>query len=264
MPRQVNQRTFDLIKSFEGYEKALPDGSCKAYLDTIATQSSWKNPDDGGLWTIGYGCTEGVYEGLVWTKAQAEAALRTEINKHASAVENRLTVPVTDNQFGALVSISYNVGTHGIRKIIDRVNEGHLKEAADSFLLYGNSNGHPVPGLVRRRKAERNLFLWEEPKALYSVSQKLQVSWWTRFTTSVSATVAYGMSFLNWDFVNQAKQFASDHTGLIVLGVGGTFLIVMKLIENMTINDFNSDRYVPSGMASEGSAVWKEESDVNA
>lgn len=258
MARTVNKATILLMENFEGYHKRLPDGSCQAYLDKLPRKELWSEGYDG-LWTIGFGCTVGVYEGLVWSRAKADKMFAAEVAKHVAAVEKLIKVPVNDNQFGAIVSLSYNLGPGGFPTLLKRLNEGDYQGAADAFLMYNKAGGVPVKGLTRRRRAERDLFLTETKKDLYAVSTKMKVSWWTRFTTGLSAFAAWVGSFLNWDTLNQVKQLASDHQGAILLGVAGVFVSVLYFIENKSHEDFEQNRWVPSGLSENGTAVWKEE-----
>ncbi len=152
---KLSQRGLDLICSFEGYHTALPDGGCKAYLDKLAKPH---------IWTIGYGCTEGIYEGLVWTKEQAEAAFRRELAKHEQFVTQIVTVPLNQNEFDALVSFCYNLGPNNLRTLVaNRLNKNKRMETAKSFPLYDKAGGKVYRGLVRRRYAEAALFA--EPPA---------------------------------------------------------------------------------------------------
>lgn len=72
-----------------------------------------------------------------------------------------MLVPLNDNQFVALVSFSYNVGCGAVAhsSVLNLVNAYHLAEAADSLLLWTRCTGQVLPGLVRRRTAERELLL---------------------------------------------------------------------------------------------------------
>ena len=143
------------IASFEGYHTKLPDGSCKAYRCQLG------NGRDDGVWTIGFGCTVGVYEGLIWTRAQADEAFRRELAKFESAVNRLATVDLNQNQFDALVSFAYNVGEGALKgsTLLKKVNSGDQEGAARQFGQWVNSNGvKRVPGLVRRRAAEAELF----------------------------------------------------------------------------------------------------------
>lgn len=138
-----------LIKSFEGYHTRLKDGSCAAYLCPA------------GVPTIGYGCTEGIKLGMVWTAEQAEEALRREIAKFENAVTKSVTVDINQNEFDALVSLAYNIGVAGFQRssILRRLNKGDRKGAAQAFHMWNQGGGRVLPGLVSRRAREAALFL---------------------------------------------------------------------------------------------------------
>jgi lysozyme len=160
---KISAAGLDLIKSFEGYHDRLPDGSCRAYLDKLAKPH---------VWTIGWGCTEGITAGMVWTKEQAEAALLKEIAEHEAHVERLVTVDLNQNQFDALVSFCYNVGpgrpaSSGRKAIkglststlLKKLNKGDGRGAAGEFKLWNKAGGKVWPGLVDRRAREATLFL---------------------------------------------------------------------------------------------------------
>lgn len=140
--RKVNKAGLDLIKSFEGLE-------LKAYQDSV------------GVWTIGYGHTEGVKRGDVITRVEAERIFEEDINKFAASVESLIHHAVTENQFAALVSLAFNVGIGNFTKstLLKMVNSGHPQAAAEQFLVWNRAGGQVLNGLTRRRKAERALFL---------------------------------------------------------------------------------------------------------
>ena len=146
MTREVNQAGVDLIRRFEG---------CR--LD------AYPDPGTGGApITIGYGATgPGIELGVVWTQEEAEARLVEDIAQFAGAVERALTVPVSANEFAAMVSLAFNIGAGAFRKstLLRLVNDGHLEAAAEQFLRWNRAGGREMPGLTRRRQAERQLFL---------------------------------------------------------------------------------------------------------
>lgn len=133
---KISQIGIDLIKSFEGCVLT-------AYLCP------------SNVWTIGYGHTTGVYQGQTITKAQAEQYLKEDIVKYENYVNNT-GLSLNQNQFDALVSFTYNCGSGNLKKLIANRS---LSEIADAILLYNKSNGKTLSGLVRRREAERKLFL---------------------------------------------------------------------------------------------------------
>lgn len=146
---KISQAGLDLITSFEGYHRALPDGSCTTYYCPA------------GVLTIGYGCTEGIKAGEVWTKQQAQERFRAELVKHEAAVDRMATVDLNQNQFDALVSFSYNCGIGALQKstLLKKLNAGDVAGAARAFASWNKGGGKVLPGLVRRRAAESALFL---------------------------------------------------------------------------------------------------------
>lgn len=144
---RVNKATLDLIKEFEGCE-------LEAYLCPA------------GVWTIGYGTTAraGVgikpEAGMVITEAEAEWYLEQAVAKFAAGVEAVITAPVDENEFGAMVSLAYNIGLTGFRKssALRWLNAGDKAKAAAAIKLWNKAGGKVLAGLVRRREAEVALF----------------------------------------------------------------------------------------------------------
>lgn len=152
--KKISSNGLHLIKTAEGLElEAYPD------------------PGSGGApWTIGHGHTgPEVYEGLVWTPEQAEQALRDDVARFECDVASLVTVPINQNQFDALVSFAFNVGSDidsddaaeglGDSTLLKKLNAGDYQGAADEFPKWNKSCGQVMNGLVTRRAAERELFL---------------------------------------------------------------------------------------------------------
>lgn len=135
---RTSQKGIDLIKEFEG---------CR--LD------AYKCP--AGVWTIGYGHTAGVTSGQKISSAQAEAYLRADLEKYEKKVEKyERRYCWTQNEFDAMVSFAYNVGS------IDKLTANGTRTKAviaEKILLYNKAGEKVLTGLVRRRKAEREMFL---------------------------------------------------------------------------------------------------------
>ena len=159
--RTINEEGIKLIKSFEGLHD-LKQGSNGTYVE------SYLDPVD--IWTIGWGFTEGVYEGMTMTIPEAEARLKKEMKKYEISVLDGVKVDINDNQFSALVSFCYNVGARALFEstLLRLLNQGKYQEAADQFLRWDKAGiGQVLPGLSRRRRAERSLFLsqpWDGEK----------------------------------------------------------------------------------------------------
>ncbi|BEO35863.1 hypothetical protein SMQE32_48000 (plasmid) [Serratia marcescens] len=133
---------FNLIKEFEGLR-----------LHT------YKCPAD--RWTIGYGHTADVSANDVITEAQAISLLYQDVAESERAVNKYVHVPLTQNQFDALVSFVFNLGVGSFRTstLLKKLNTGDYDDAAQEFGRWIHAGGKALPGLVRRREAERALFL---------------------------------------------------------------------------------------------------------
>lgn len=148
MPRAVNDAAINLIKSFEGCR-------LNAY------------PDVAGIWTIGYGHIKGVTPGMAITQAQADQTLRDDLMSTCSVVDDatKAAAATTDNQFGAMVSLCFNIGALNFRgsTVLRQHLAGEARAAAAAFLLWNKAriNGQLtiVMGLTRRRQAESDLYL---------------------------------------------------------------------------------------------------------
>lgn len=126
---------------------------------------------DAGVWTNGWGETAGVRPGMRWTQEQADARFLASLTEYAAAVEDMLTVPASEAQRGALVSLGYNVGLNGLRgsTVIRLHNKGDTAGAARAFSLWNKvrKNGVlvPHPVLEARRATEAALYLKRDPEA---------------------------------------------------------------------------------------------------
>ncbi|MGA9697858.1 MAG: lysozyme [Acinetobacter sp.] len=123
--------------------------------------------DDGvGVWTIGFGTTKypngiRVKKGDTCTLEQAKAYMQNDLKSFEQTVNNTVKVPLNQNQFDALVSLAYNIGSTAFKNstLVRQLNEGNYKAAANQFNVWVNAGGKRMQGLVNRRAAERTLFL---------------------------------------------------------------------------------------------------------
>ncbi len=113
-----------------------------------------------GVTTIGYGHTGDVEMGQTITEHQAEAILEYDLHRFEQAVTD-LTKKPNANQFSAMVSLCFNIGIEAFKKstLLKAFNGGLVKTAANEFLKWQLAKGKVLPGLVRRRAAERALFM---------------------------------------------------------------------------------------------------------
>ncbi|MFW1886877.1 lysozyme [Acinetobacter johnsonii] len=123
--------------------------------------------DDGvGVWTIGFGTTKypngiRVKKGDTCTLDQAKAYMQNDLKSFEQTVNNTVKVPLNQNQFDALVSLAYNIGTNAFSKstLVKKLNSNDIRGAADQFDLWVNAGGERMQGLVNRRTVEKALFL---------------------------------------------------------------------------------------------------------
>lgn len=118
-------------------------------------------PVPGDRWTIGYGFTEGVTEGMTMTRAQADARLITELLPYERAVNDGCTLAPNQNEFDAMLLLCWNIGIGGFLRstVLKAHNRGDHQSAARAFGLWNKSGGVVYPGLTRRRAMESALYL---------------------------------------------------------------------------------------------------------
>ncbi len=147
MSKSISKTGVDLISSFEGIR-----------LDAY---------DDGvGVWTIGIGTTiypngVKVKKGDKCTLEQAKSYFAHDLKSFEKTINDSVKVPLSQNQFDALVSLTYNIGQTAFSNstLLKKLNAKDYQGAADQFLRWNKGGGKVMKGLVRRREAERALFL---------------------------------------------------------------------------------------------------------
>lgn len=118
--------------------------------------------DGGGIWTIGYGHTNGVYPGMTCSQEQADAWLAEDLQSVQGTIAETVKVPLTQSQYDALASFIYNIGGGAFASstLLRLLNESEYSAAADQFPRWvHDAAGNVEPGLVTRRNDERALFL---------------------------------------------------------------------------------------------------------
>jgi lysozyme len=118
------------------------------------------------VWTIGYGNTRyedgsPVKQGDVITKQRAESLFNNIVTTFERGVKRLVTRTLTDNQFSALVSFAYNLGVGNLQRstLLRKVNANpNDPTIRDEFMKWTRAGGKELPGLVRRRKAEADLY----------------------------------------------------------------------------------------------------------
>lgn len=122
-------------------------------------------PDIVGIWTIGVGHTgfvdgKPVARGMAITKEKSKEILTADLKRFESAVNNAVKVTLTQNQFDALVSLAFNIGEGAFARstLVNKLNAGDKKGAAEQFLVWKNAGGRVSQGLLNRRQKEKTMF----------------------------------------------------------------------------------------------------------
>lgn len=141
---KTSQAGIDLIKEFEGVRLA-----------------AYRCP--AGVPTIGYGHTKGVEMGDTVTVIEAEELLREDLEVFENGVNKLVEVPLEQHQFDALVSFAFNLGLGNLKNstLLRLLNQGLYTDAANQLTRWNKAGGQVLAGLVRRRSAERRMFLGE-------------------------------------------------------------------------------------------------------
>lgn len=147
MTKAISSTGIKLIQGFEGCR-------LKAYHDSVR------------VLTIGFGHTRNVKEGQTITQAQADELFEKDLQRFVDGVNKAVKVEINQNQFDALVSFSFNLGLGSLSssELLSFVNKKEFAHAAAEFSKWCHAGGKVLPGLVRRRKAEEELFLKAIPK----------------------------------------------------------------------------------------------------
>lgn len=158
---------YDFIQKWEGLE-------LDAYKDIV------------GVWTIGYGHTARSgnppipVSGMKISLEEAKAILDKDLTQYEKAVQDSVKVPLTQNQYDALVSLCYNIGPTGFKNstVVRKLNDNDYSGASNAILMWNKAGGKVSKGLVNRRNAERELFLTQDQPGVqldlrYSLTEEL-------------------------------------------------------------------------------------------
>jgi len=146
LDRSPLEMAIEIIKVFEG---------CRL--------NAYKCP--AGVWTIGWGETQGVKQGDVWTQQQADTTLQRRVLQFMNQTLEKCPQLFAElpNRLAACTSLAYNIGigAFGASSVCRLTGRREYRQAADSFLLWNKAGGKVLRGLTLRREAERKLYLQE-------------------------------------------------------------------------------------------------------
>ena len=172
----INAAGLALIKEFESFR-------ADAYLDPV------------GIPTVGYGTTSAAGVGITVripmriTEAQAQAYLAAALDKFAAHIRPLITAPINENEWAAFLSLAYNIGpgAFGKSSALRKFNQLDKEGAADAILLWNKGGGQVLKGLVRRRAAERALFLTVPTKTIWGIPETpAQPSFFARLWAAIT------------------------------------------------------------------------------
>ena len=207
---RINEATLSLIMEFEGLR-------LEAYRDIA------------GVWTIGYGHSELAptpptpHAGMVISREQAEEFLAADLEHFASRLRPMFTREATPNEFGAMLSLAFNIGLRafGQSTCLSRFNAGDIEGAAEALTWWNKASGKVVKGLVRRREAERRLMLSETASRIAEVEEarprarKRQSTTLQAAAAQVAAAIGGGAA---------SVQMLEGEARMIALAVAGVVL----------------------------------------
>lgn len=219
MARSVNAETIEHVKRWEGFRaQAYPDPGSR----------------DGKPVTIGYGQTRRngrpIQLGETITEAEAAQWLLQELARVAGVVEQAVKVPLNDNQFGALVSFTYNVGDNAFKSstLLKKLNAGEYDAVPGELAKWVNNDGKRMQGLVNRRAAEAGLWakgafvssapVEAKPRGEPAVTKET-VSWGAGILASLTALFAG----------NGPVQWALAAVIVVSFGIGAFFFIKSRV-----------------------------------
>lgn len=168
---QINKDGIQLIERWEGfYEHSYDDGE--------------------GVWTIGFGTTRWdlktpVKRGETITREEADAQLRKELQRVQDAIDTSIYIPLTSNEYSALCSVFYNIGTgwctgqgHAQATFVKNLNSGRkdLVPAGILQFVHGANTGKAYTGLMNRRRDEVKLWLTPDEPSTEQVSMPQAVA----------------------------------------------------------------------------------------
>jgi lysozyme len=146
--RRINETNLDIIKASEGHRSSV-------------------YPDVTGIWIIGFGSCFDLrgsrigpdYPDII--EEEGEGLLRRELHHVERAIDKLIKAEITDNMHAAIGSFAYNCGTAALQRSTFRqyINQGRYEDASDELPRWCRAGGKKIPGLLRRRYAERELFL---------------------------------------------------------------------------------------------------------
>lgn len=199
-----------------------------------------------GVWTIGYGHTSAagkpdVKPGMVITRQEANDILVRDLVRYEDAVDRLVKVPLTQNQFDALVSFTFNVGEAALAKstLLKRLNADDYDAVPAELMKWTKGGGRELPGLVRRRRAEAAMWRGVDDRAEVDTDEsriepdapkpKKTMAKSKEGNMALLTGGAAGVTAAN-DIARQVKETGDSLTSLVDLLKNPTFLVLVLVV----------------------------------
>ena len=158
------------------YDDKVP----KRRINGIRQCPEWEGGEVIGTLTIGYGHTDAagyprIKQGMRITKEQADEILDNDLEPCEADVRRIVKVPLTQHQFDAQVSFTFNCGTGNLKKLDIRLNQGNYDDIPKRLMQFVSSKGERMQGLVNRRTGE--VALWNTPSSSCELHCSLVKAW---------------------------------------------------------------------------------------
>jgi len=235
--RRLSERGIALIAYYEaGVSLELSDGTVPypggpretplkyrtVYTDKLATDP---------VLTVGYGTTsydvDFLREGDTYTHGKVVDMFLTTITRYEDAVRKAVLVDLTQNQFDALVSFTYNCGVHGLTgsTLLQCVNKGQFHAASQEFHKWVYAGGKQYAGLIKRRAAESDLFLTPVKKVRKSLTESRTMQ------AAVPAAVVSGLTAAApaIEPAREVASFVQEYTWVVFVALALAFCYILWL-----------------------------------
>lgn len=194
------------------------------YWEELRLEAYLPTPND--VWTIGWGHTKGVKKGDTITVEEAKDFLREDIAWAEAAVNDLVKVKLNQNQFDALVSFVFNVGTTNFKKstLLKKLNAGDYNGAAEQFPRWNKQKGKVLNGLVKRRADEMQYFLSASETPVQSVDSVDKPLAKSKEVVGGLTALLTGLGALLGGLDSGAQQILSVGLSVALIGFGAFFI----------------------------------------
>jgi len=152
---------FLIFYIYDSESKMKTSDSCVEMIKEFEGKKQVAYQDPAGVWTIGYGHTKGVEKGQLCIEKTCDRFLMEDLEEVEEYIDRLVKVPLTQNQYDALVSWTFNLGSGSLKEstMLRKLNYGDYESVPEEMKKWVYAGDEVLEGLVRRRDAEATLFL---------------------------------------------------------------------------------------------------------